>query len=229
MPGADAGAAGCEAELSGPKIPASPNLWLKRRRLRVRVLTCADDGSHNGWWRSLVAHLTGGQGVAGSNPVHPTTKPQVRGLSLWPFSLGVLFCVLCVSCKTCNWVLLMSRNVLFRNRGKLLGERLRYASSCSIATSGMRQFARLYGAPKPACAHEVRPPFDLSPSHSGSLVDKCPRLCTQHTNHRPALCILGLGACEGTVASWGNSRPLRTTRTVGNRPADAARGTDTSG
>ena len=28
--------------------------------------------THNGWWRSLVAHLTGGQGVAGSNPVHPT-------------------------------------------------------------------------------------------------------------------------------------------------------------
>ncbi len=24
-------------------------------------------------WRSLVAHLTGGQGVAGSNPVIPTT------------------------------------------------------------------------------------------------------------------------------------------------------------
>ena len=32
----------------------------------------------NGWWRSLVAHLTGGQGVAGSNPVHPTSKSQVR-------------------------------------------------------------------------------------------------------------------------------------------------------
>ncbi|KAJ1684297.1 hypothetical protein LUZ63_020590 [Rhynchospora breviuscula] len=32
-----------------------------------------------GLWRSLVAHLTGGQGVAGSNPVSPTTKPQVRG------------------------------------------------------------------------------------------------------------------------------------------------------
>ena len=28
--------------------------------------------SLNGWWRSLVAHLTGGQGVAGSNPVQPT-------------------------------------------------------------------------------------------------------------------------------------------------------------
>ena len=25
-------------------------------------------------WRSLVAHLTGGQGVAGSNPVNPTDK-----------------------------------------------------------------------------------------------------------------------------------------------------------
>ncbi len=25
-----------------------------------------------GTWRSLVAHLTGGQGVAGSNPVVPT-------------------------------------------------------------------------------------------------------------------------------------------------------------
>ena len=32
------------------------------------------DGSarSNGLWRSLVAHLTGGQGVAGSNPVSPT-------------------------------------------------------------------------------------------------------------------------------------------------------------
>ena len=26
----------------------------------------------HGLWRSLVAHLTGGQGVAGSNPVSPT-------------------------------------------------------------------------------------------------------------------------------------------------------------
>ena len=27
-------------------------------------------------WRSLVAHLTGGQGVAGSNPVIPTRKSR---------------------------------------------------------------------------------------------------------------------------------------------------------
>ena len=94
---------------------------------------------------------------------------------------------------------------LFSRREKLFGERLQYASSYSIAISGMRQFARPHGAPKPACAHEVRPPFGLSPSHSGSPTDKCPGLYTQHTNHRPALCILGLGACEGTVASWGVS------------------------
>ena len=38
-------------------------------------------GSHFGLWRSLVAHLTGGQGVAGSNPVSPTEEPQVRASS----------------------------------------------------------------------------------------------------------------------------------------------------
>ena len=30
-------------------------------------------------WRSLVAHLTGGQGVVGSNPAIPTVMSQVRG------------------------------------------------------------------------------------------------------------------------------------------------------
>ncbi len=35
--------------------------------------------SNNGLWRSLVAHLTGGQGAAGSNPVNPTRirKPDI--------------------------------------------------------------------------------------------------------------------------------------------------------
>jgi hypothetical protein len=32
-----------------------------------------------GTWRSLVAHLTGGQGVAGSNPVVPTDKRPGQG------------------------------------------------------------------------------------------------------------------------------------------------------
>src|SRR5450756_2485719 len=38
-------------------------------------------------WRSLVAHLTGGQGVAGSNPVIPTVFVQVSNLE--PFGLAV--------------------------------------------------------------------------------------------------------------------------------------------
>ena len=34
---------------------------------------------NNGMWRSLVAHLTGGQGVAGSNPVSPTNWSRWGG------------------------------------------------------------------------------------------------------------------------------------------------------
>lgn len=41
-----------------------------------RLGSRASGGLHSGWWRSLVAHLTGGQGVAGSNPVHPTRKHE---------------------------------------------------------------------------------------------------------------------------------------------------------
>jgi hypothetical protein len=49
-----------------------------RRHAKIDELSClalsrpGRDG--NGLWRSLVAHLTGGQGVAGSNPVSPTSK-----------------------------------------------------------------------------------------------------------------------------------------------------------
>ncbi len=40
----------------------------------------------SGMWRSLVAHLTGGQGVAGSNPVIPTIFTIDNGQSDdWPF------------------------------------------------------------------------------------------------------------------------------------------------
>jgi hypothetical protein len=58
-------------------------------------------GSH-GLWRSLVAHLTGGQGVVGSNPASPTTGTHIQILGLSPkreimfenndsFSRGVCF------------------------------------------------------------------------------------------------------------------------------------------
>ena len=46
---------------------------VRKMTLATRCEGCYSSSSHNGWWRSLVAHLTGGQGVAGSNPVHPTT------------------------------------------------------------------------------------------------------------------------------------------------------------
>jgi hypothetical protein len=48
---------------------------LARRKRRNRTSTLSETGVesriYNGMWRSLVAHLTGGQGVAGSNPVIP--------------------------------------------------------------------------------------------------------------------------------------------------------------
>ena len=44
-------------------------------------------GNKNGMWRSLVAHLTGGQGVAGSNPVIPTIFPRKKANLM----VGLLF------------------------------------------------------------------------------------------------------------------------------------------
>jgi hypothetical protein len=46
-----------------------------------------------GMWRSLVAHLTGGQGVAGSNPVIPTNKNGAQSrYAVGPFSCLVGLC-----------------------------------------------------------------------------------------------------------------------------------------
>ena len=42
----------------------------------------------HGLWRSLVAHLTGGQGVAGSNPVSPTNGVRLVHTLRAPFSAG---------------------------------------------------------------------------------------------------------------------------------------------
>ena len=49
-----------------------------------------------GAWRSLVAHLTGGQGVAGSNPVAPTISSKEIGW-LKGSPSGGPFCILGVS------------------------------------------------------------------------------------------------------------------------------------
>ena len=37
-----------------------------------------------GVWRSLVAHFTGGEGVAGSNPATPTNFPKINETAVRP-------------------------------------------------------------------------------------------------------------------------------------------------
>ncbi len=69
-----AGRAACRAGRRGPQWRCRP------RGIRIRRCGLVGAGARsslaprgsNGLWRSLVAHLTGGQGVAGSNPVSPT-------------------------------------------------------------------------------------------------------------------------------------------------------------
>ena len=62
---------------SGPDAVRHPVASRLRRRLGTCARTRAVRYRHrvrraDGTWRSLVAHLTGGQGVAGSNPAVPT-------------------------------------------------------------------------------------------------------------------------------------------------------------
>ena len=65
--------------------PESRGTWPWRRRLDAWGLSGSDPLAvrkmNNGMWRSLVAHLTGGQGVAGSNPVIPTKSPGEKQFS----------------------------------------------------------------------------------------------------------------------------------------------------
>jgi hypothetical protein len=49
------------------------------RRCRYDGQVASEESDGIGMWRSLVAHLTGGQGVAGSNPVIPTAKVEDQG------------------------------------------------------------------------------------------------------------------------------------------------------
>ena len=52
-------------------MPRTPGKLSPRRQ---------NTGASHGLWRSLVAHLTGGQGVAGSNPVSPTSSRRRTNL-----------------------------------------------------------------------------------------------------------------------------------------------------
>ena len=84
----------CARHVGAEELPEEP--WQRRAAVPIRA---AGEGCGRvpvparrsatsvgfGLWRSLVAHLTGGQGVAGSNPVSPTVRGpdlfrQVRAL-----------------------------------------------------------------------------------------------------------------------------------------------------
>ena len=54
-------------------------------KMLVRSPIQANGGHNNGLWRSLVARLSGGQKVAGSNPVSPTSQTNsAAGVRLMP-------------------------------------------------------------------------------------------------------------------------------------------------
>ena len=70
----------------GPKTAAATVVTdQKRPRSRVPARGRCSLSEVNGLWRSLVAHLTGGQGVASSNLASPTVFGLVRGISRGPY------------------------------------------------------------------------------------------------------------------------------------------------
>ena len=122
------------------QIPVSSKLWLKLRRLRVRVLTCADDGSHLRVVAQLGSALdwgSRGRWFESSPPDHERAGQRLRSLA---FFLYVPFDVLFTDCKPCSSFHLKFFRPFSRSE-KLFGERLRHASSCKIVASGMRRFA----------------------------------------------------------------------------------------
>ena len=62
-------------------------------RYKVEKLSETADGL----WRSLVAHLTGGQGVVGSNPASPTESRWVNTSRLYRIYIVLLKCILASS------------------------------------------------------------------------------------------------------------------------------------
>ena len=63
--------------------PSIPCIWPLLSTPAIATTRAATSiPAHNGLWRSLVARLTGGQEVAGSNPASPTTNPLLTGFPL---------------------------------------------------------------------------------------------------------------------------------------------------
>ncbi len=78
--------------------PATPPRLTDGVRLTCTITEFA--GSRTGTWRSLVAHLTGGQGVAGSNPVVPTGDSRRSGPVSEMSGTGPSSCRMVVSLST---------------------------------------------------------------------------------------------------------------------------------
>src|SRR5690606_30121285 len=73
----------CSPSTNAPTPPPDPRPRVPRQAsdqpISSQTTPCCNllrrpGNGRNGLWRSLVAHLTGGQVVAGSNPVSPTAK-----------------------------------------------------------------------------------------------------------------------------------------------------------
>src|ERR1700681_2814632 len=71
------GAPGATMPSSSPDCQAA--LIAPMRRRARRALFSSGPASTDGTWPSLVGHLTGGQGVAGSNPAVPTDVSAGQG------------------------------------------------------------------------------------------------------------------------------------------------------
>ncbi len=140
----------------------------------------------HGLWRSLVAHLTGGQGVAGSNPVSPTKTRTA------PFR-AVLFLVLAVRSQDlggsnpvgCRRLLSARRNKKSHPRGGIF---------CYSRTSrGSRRFEALpgqrmaltgcngepCGAARPCDVPRHRNPLNPRDRGIRSVLPGAPEVCEQ--------------------------------------------------
>lgn len=74
-PGAGPGSAGSRLRPVRTDVDSSETALMRYTHLVRKTRSPASD---HGLWRRLVARLTGGQEVVGSNPASPTTFPRVR-------------------------------------------------------------------------------------------------------------------------------------------------------
>ena len=95
-----------------------------------------------GWWRSLVAHLTGGQGVAGSNTVHPTrifTGQKFHASGLYCYLKVIMSDSFFIRCYSVVRQIPVGRVASYGQVARLLGEprRARYVGFAMHSSPGV--------------------------------------------------------------------------------------------